>query len=88
MSFISILRQALYEESMKHYSRAFNSYNKAIAETKNPRTIARLTARKGWCQQHVGNQEDMLTQTMAPEDIWRNAMKKVLEKSPEKQKGI
>lgn len=57
MSFISILRQALYEESMKHYSRAFNSYNKAITLTKNPRTIARLTARKGWCQQYVGNQE-------------------------------
>jgi hypothetical protein len=30
----------------------------------------------------------MLTQMMAPEDIWREAMKKVLEKSPEKQKGI
>ncbi|MBK8393918.1 MAG: hypothetical protein IPL26_01550 [Leptospiraceae bacterium] len=70
MSFISILRQALYEESMKHYSRAFNSYNKAIAETPNPRTIARLTARKGWCQQYIGNQEQAI-QTFT--DLAKNA---------------
>ena len=60
MSFISSLRQALSEESMKHYSRAFNSYHKAISETQNPRTIARLTARKGWCQQYIGNQDQAI----------------------------
>ncbi|MBK9585033.1 MAG: YqgE/AlgH family protein [Alphaproteobacteria bacterium] len=48
--------------------------------------LEREIIRAGWGI--IDFQEDMLTQTMAPEDIWRNAMKKVLEKSPEKQKGI
>lgn len=32
--------------------------------------------------------EGMIDSTIPTEDIWRGAMKKVLEKSPEKQKGI
>ncbi len=48
--------------------------------------LEREIIRAGWGI--IDFQEDMLTQMMAPEDIWREAMKKVLEKSPEKQKGI
>ncbi len=36
----------------------------------------------------VDYQEGFIDRPVSPEDLWRDAMKKVLEKSPEKEKGI
>lgn len=60
MSFISLIRQARYEENSNLNSRAFNSYSSAILISKNQRTIARLTGYKGWCLHKIGNYEQAI----------------------------
>lgn len=55
MSFISIIRQARYEESSNLYSRAFNSYAKAISLTNSIPAKIRLESNRAWCLHKIGN---------------------------------
>lgn len=57
MNIISVIRQARYEEKAKLYTRAFNSYGKALELTKSEITKIRLESYRGWTLNKIGNFE-------------------------------
>jgi tetratricopeptide (TPR) repeat protein len=55
MKFLSLVRQAKQEENETQFTRAFNSYSKAVQLTNNNNTKAKLVSRQGWCLHFIGN---------------------------------
>ncbi len=57
MNIISVIRQARYEEKSKLYTRAFNTYGKALDITNSEITKIRLESYRGWTLNKIGNFE-------------------------------
>lgn len=60
MNIISVIRQARYEEKSKLYTRAFNTYGKALELTKSEVTKIRLESYRGWTLHKIGNFEQAI----------------------------
>ncbi|MCB1179289.1 MAG: hypothetical protein KDK36_17040 [Leptospiraceae bacterium] len=58
MNFINLIRNAISIESQGQFAGAFNLYNNAMQFSKNPKTLIKLTSRKAWCQNQVGNHNE------------------------------
>ncbi|WCL48162.1 tetratricopeptide repeat protein [Leptospira sp. GIMC2001] len=56
--FLTLTKIAIDQEKSKDYTRAFNSFNKALAFTKDENTILKIRSRQAWCLHLVGNPDE------------------------------